>query len=714
MAELELTEEFRKERTKELKEVLKGYQYLCTDTDELSRKAANGHQSYIFKYYKKDGDVLIQEVWVANEKQNHVAVFSGLTAVDTKNELFVTMNSDGKYQTRTTACDHASNVIRKGDAYSSIGKIVMTDKDAGKEYDRLVDNIAWQQAYQDYNRAYDRKQDEAKTLNTPVKPIGKDFIRFCKNLPFNMGNRIFYKGEEGYCTRCKQNVSLKGKIKHLSEGKCPSCKKEVTFISRLRNHKVVHDTRCAMKLEKASEGYTLIRFFRVEMTINGDSISPIYDLTERVREFVKEKKVRAYKWNWGKWEYCKTIRGFGGNRIMNIGCNFGKFSSKGGIYTKGLNSLIDSTPFLQHIGFKEFLELKHPEINKQDREIRCISDYLESHAMETYFEWIEKSGFRMLKEKIYEGYGLSESICNIHGKTLPEVFGVDRQTYRRIYERRDTITDRGILVYREFPKLKDAEKQELSLLFKPHEFENIRSILQYTTYHKAMKYIRAQIDSTFNSPSSVLTMWCDYIKMRDTYGEWNKKSNILFFPKYLKKAHDEIMDLNKIKKKEEARKRLAKKIQETYRSIGLSDEEWQQSTYSKILDATQVDRLPVFFKLDKKLPGIHKKYDFSMENGELFVTAPKIAYDIVSEGEIQNICVGQKGMGYIENMAENKAVILFVRRSEEPDKPYYTVEVRNNTIVQVRGKCNCSAKEDVINLLTEYAKKKALKYDAIA
>ena len=202
--------------------------------------------------------------------------------------------------------------------------------------------------------------------------------------------------------------------------------------------------------------------------------------------------------------------------------------------------------------------------------------------------------------------------------------------------------------------------------------------------------------------------------MRDAYGEWNKKSNILVFPKYLKKAHDEIMDLNKIKKKEEARKRLAKKIQETYRSIGLSDEEWQQSTYSKILDATQVDRLPVFFKLDKKLPSIHKKYDFSMDNSELFVTAPKIAYDIVSEGEIQNICVGQRGMGYIENMADSKAVILFVRRSEEPDKPYYTVEVRNNTIVQVRGKCNCSAKEDVINLLTEYAKKKALKYDAIA
>ena len=103
-----------------------------------------------------------------------------------------------------------------------------------------------------------------------------------------------------------------------------------------------------------------------------------------------------------------------------------------------------------------------------------------------------------------------------------------------------------------------------------------------------------------------------------------------------------------------------------------------------------------------------------MDNSKLFVTAPKIAYDIVSEGEIQNICVGQKGMGYIENMAENKAVILFVRRSEEPDKPYFTVEVRNDTIVQVRGKCNCSAKEDVINLLTEYAKKKALKYDAIA
>ncbi len=713
MAEKILSDEFRKERMKGLKAILKEHQPLCNDVDDLTMRALAERRSSIFEYYEKVGDVLIQEVWTADKKENSTAKFFGVTAVDLENKLFVTMK-DGKFQTINSAKTRAMNIFHKGDEYS-LEEIVMEGKELEKEHRYEIDRIAWNQAVEKEDKRYEKLAEETKHLNMPVKNIDREFAEFCYNLPFNIGNRLFYKGGEGFCTRCKQPVTLKGKIKHLGVGECPSCKKYVTFVSRDRNHKTFKDIRCAMKLEEATDGYVLARYFNIEMSFDGDSIKPYFDIEEKVREFFKDNKLRVYKWSWMNmektWIFCKTTRNWDGNRTINLGYNFGKFSSYGGIFTKGLDELIAKTPFLQHCGFKKYLEYKLPEINGQSDEIRCLSDYLESHATNPYYEWIEKSGFTQLKDKIYSNKGLIFAIKNIKGKTLPEVFGVDRQTYRKIYEQRETIDDIEILMFREFPKLTDEERTEIRVFYDLQNLEKLKYMLQYTTYHKANKYLRSQVDE-YNNRADVLRLWYDYIKMRDAYGEWDKKSEILLFPKYLKEAHDEIMELNESKEKAEARKLFKKKIQEKYRSLGLTDEEWKASPYSKILDPEQVDRIPVFFKLDKKLPRFHKKYDFRMDDCELFVTAPNLAYDIVKEGEKQNICVGRKGMGYIEKMAENQTVILFVRRCDAPNKPYFTVEVSGNSIVQVRGKANCAAKDDVKSLLTEYAKKKKLQYVA--
>ena len=708
----EISEEFRKERMKELKKILKEHQSLCTDAEELKMKAFTERRPCIFEFYEKNGCVVIQEVWTADQKANHDAEFSGVTAVDIENDLFVTMNKDEKYQTRNSAEMKARNIFHKADAYN-YKNMVIIGQDLEKDYGNTIQKMVWRQMSDKEDRKADRLKEESNKLNLPIKSIEREFAEFCYYLPFNIGNRLFYKGEEGFCTRCKQPVKLKGKIKHLGLGLCPSCKKDVTFVSRDRNHKVFKDTRCALKFDEATDGYVLARFFRVDMTFEGDSIKPDYEIEERVREFLKDNKLRVYKfnWHWIGWEYCKTTRAWGGNRTINLGYNFGKFSSYGGVFTKGLDALMEKTPFLQHIGFKEFLEYKLPGINGQQDEIRCLSDFLESHAMNPYYEWLEKSGFSQLKDDIYSGKGLIFSIQNYRGKTLPEVFGVDRQMYRKIYERRETIEDYEIFIFREFPKLSDEERKDIRLFFDIRDHEKLKHILQYATYHKAMKYLLSQTNE-YNSRSDVLTLWDDYVKMRDSYGKWDKNSKILLFPKYLKEAHDEIMNLNKSKEQAEARKLFKKKIQDKCRSAGITDEEWEASPYSKILDPAQVDRLPVFFKLDKLLPKIHKKYDFRKDDGELFITAPTIAYDIVEEGKKQVICVGQTSMRYIERMAENKGVILFVRRCDAPDKPYFTVEVSNNSIVQVRGKHNCAAEDDVKNLLTEYAKKKKLKYIA--
>lgn len=69
----------------------------------------------------------------------------------------------------------------------------------------------------------------------------------------------------------------------------------------------------------------------------------------------------------------------------------------------------------------------------------------------------------------------------------------------------------------------------------------------------------------------------------------------------------------------------------------------------------------------------------------LMIVLPQSVSDIVREGKIQNHCVG----GYADRHAEGKLHILFLRKIEEPDKPYYTMEVNTKgTIVQCRGYAN--------------------------
>ena len=47
-------------------------------------------------------------------------------------------------------------------------------------------------------------------------------------------------------------------------------------------------------------------------------------------------------------------------------------------------------------------------------------------------------------------------------------------------------------------------------------------------------------------------------------------------------------------------------------------------------------------------------------------------------------CVGN----YVDSVAQHKSMILFLRRCEDVEKPFYTVEVKERKVVQVRGMQN--------------------------
>lgn len=89
-------------------------------------------------------------------------------------------------------------------------------------------------------------------------------------------------------------------------------------------------------------------------------------------------------------------------------------------------------------------------------------------------------------------------------------------------------------------------------------------------------------------------------------------------------------------------------------------------------------------KLAAKLYDQRKeKFEYADENFSIVV--PNEMNKITKEGVYLHHCVG----GYVSRVAEGKTNILFLRRNEEIDIPFFTIEVNNhNEVVQIHGLYN--------------------------
>ena len=79
------------------------------------------------------------------------------------------------------------------------------------------------------------------------------------------------------------------------------------------------------------------------------------------------------------------------------------------------------------------------------------------------------------------------------------------------------------------------------------------------------------------------------------------------------------------------------------------------------------------------------------EQDGMKIVYPASLDDIIAEGNALHHCVG----GYVDKVAAKKCMILFLRKCDAVDKPFYTVEVRGRKVTQVRGMENKAAPPEV-------------------
>ena len=187
---------------------------------------------------------------------------------------------------------------------------------------------------------------------------------------------------------------------------------------------------------------------------------------------------------------------------------------------------------------------------------------------------------------------------------------------------------------------------------------DLSPILAHTTPHKLMRYVDGQYNLLqgregkygglrYDSIKAVVREYADYLDMCEKQ-HYDLKNSFVLFPKDLQKSHDRVAERIKIK----ADMKMREDFQAAYKRVkGQLDFEWD---------------------------GMKIVYPASLD-------------EIITEGHALHHCVG----GYVSKVAARKTMILFLRRCEAADKPFYTVEVLNGEVAQVRGIGNCDATPEV-------------------
>ena len=91
---------------------------------------------------------------------------------------------------------------------------------------------------------------------------------------------------------------------------------------------------------------------------------------------------------------------------------------------------------------------------------------------------------------------------------------------------------------------------------------------------------------------------------------------------------------------------------------------------------------------------------FEYFGDKLCMVAPKTILEISEEGKALHHCVGN----YAGTVLNGKTVILFARKTDFQNTPYFTIEYKDEKVMQCRGMRNESAPEEIKRFLDEWLK----------
>lgn len=288
---------------------------------------------------------------------------------------------------------------------------------------------------------------------------------------------------------------------------------------------------------------------------------------------------------------------------------------------------------------------------KMDDPSKPVMYHLAKKLSYNAFRCLQKYGFqRLVDSLIYAADKFPDS------SKITEVLGVD---YNQLEANAGPDIDvKGLLFARKLYKLKVLpSEQNIDIMRQMDRLERVEWFhLTRDNARKVFKYLRNQQNRTQNM--HIGSDYVDYLIECDKL-QYDLSDPRVLYPTDLMKAHISTSSLVKAK-------------------------------------ADEATALGVRLAYDK----FHQFCSY--DNGKFCVIMPQRCEEIIAEGKAQSHCVGN----YAERVANGEDIILFVRRSAEKDKPFYTMEIRpimsKLDIVQCRGLKNKDRSSEIDSFLAEY------------
>ncbi len=459
------------------------------------------------------------------------------------------------------------------------------------------------------------------------------------------------KDVPGVCSACGHEIRLSN-VKMGDKGICPHCMHELVMKPRSRRGYCMTDRDTCQVIQNTGSGGLVIRIIKARYTYMGDT--PQIQIYENARQFVRQDEsgkvcLECYYYqrnsgtltNWKKGERC--------------GYGLWQYSFEadtcGHVFDKNLPAALKNTLW-QYCPIADFYN--------HDREPMQALPFLAAYLEHPRLEHLVKTGFyHIVSDMVYRH--ASDCLDETQDRThrILRIAAEDTEFLRKLDANVDMLK-----AFQGYAGLKD--RQRLFLWQLKHKVkQNIPPILKHMTVHKFIRYIESQyaflrLRKTPHGPlrykeiQDLVTEYRDYLDMCRRMG-YDMKNSFVQYPKDLQKSHD----------------KTARRYEQKKDTL------------------TKRDFAAVYQQLSGRL-------DF--EKDGLKIVYPDTPDDIVAEGNALHHCVGS----YVERVAEEECIILFLRRCADECKPFYTIEVRGQEVVQVRGAGNCSMTPEVEAFITDW------------
>lgn len=467
----------------------------------------------------------------------------------------------------------------------------------------------------------------------------------------------------GICSACDHKITLSG-IKQGSKAICPHCKHELIAKPRSRRGSNMHDRETFEVIQNMGDGRLVVRILKVYYSYATDT--PKVDIYENIRQFIYQdsngKTCTEHYYNSHKNGILTNWKK--GIRPVYIMCQYHfEWDSCGHLYSNNLPKAFSGTPW-QYCTIADFYQYF--------RERMQALPFLKAHLEHPRLEHLSKMGFyNIVSDLAYHSDGkiLDESqnrthkILSVAAEDVPFLRNMD--------------ADLSVLkTFQGYAGIKDRQ-QLLTWQLKYEVNRDLLEIVHHMTVHKFLRYMDKQYEflrlrktprgtQRYRTVQDLVSEYRDYLEICSKLN-YDIKNSFILYPKDLQKSHDKAAHRLKHKSDVKAKREFI-------------------AIYREVAEQLYFER-----------------------NG-LKLICPSVPDDVIAEGHALHHCVGS----YIDRVVGKECIILFVRKCCEIDKPYYTMEIRGQEVVQVRGMGNCAATPEVQDFINHWKQQVLCKQDMAA